>query len=47
MNFNGCQFVLFWVDKRSQNWFQRQFCDQMSPDFDCEDGDNAKAILNF
>ncbi|XP_074381543.1 uncharacterized protein LOC141723597 [Apium graveolens] len=31
-------------DKRSQNWFQRQFSNQMSPDFDSEDGDHATAV---
>lgn len=31
-------------DKRSQNWFQRQFSNQMSPDYDSEDGDHATAI---
>lgn len=44
MGFNGCKIVLFWVDKRAQNWFQTQFSNQMSPDFDSEDGDHATAI---
>ncbi|KAL1833639.1 hypothetical protein ACET3Z_003290 [Daucus carota] len=31
-------------DKRTQNWFQRQFSNQMSPGYDSEDGDHATAI---